>query len=93
MSDTEHPQFFHKFQGMAAARQLRDAWIVMEADWGGQVLLTCPVAEIRCDDASLHQLHRGQAQALLLEPPEDRADQPAVDAIGLEQNQRLLHVQ
>jgi hypothetical protein len=57
MSDTEHPQFFHTFQGMAAARQLRDAWIVMEADWGGQVLLTCPVAEIRCDDASLHQLH------------------------------------
>ena len=57
MSDGEGHNFFHTFTGVEAARQLRDAWIVLNADWGGQVLLTCPVAEVRCDDATLHQLH------------------------------------
>jgi hypothetical protein len=57
MSETEGHQFFHEFSDVEAAKRLRDAWIVMDADWGGQVLLTCPVAEIRCDDATLRQLH------------------------------------
>ena len=57
MPDTEGQQFFHTFDGLEAARRLADAWITMDADWGGQVLLTCPVAQVQCDDATLHQLH------------------------------------
>lgn len=57
MAGTEGHRFFHTFAGLEAARQLRGAWIVMDADWGGQVLLTCPVTHARCDDAALHQLH------------------------------------
>ncbi len=57
MPETDGHQFFHKFSGLGAARQLGDAWITMDADWGGQVLLTCPVWQVDCDDATLRQLH------------------------------------
>ena len=57
MSNSEGHQFFHEFTSVEAARRLRDAWIAMDADWGGQVLLTCPAEDVRCDEATLHQLH------------------------------------
>jgi hypothetical protein len=57
MPDTDGHEFFHEFTGVEAARQVSNAWIAMDADWGGQVLLTCPTSAVRCDDAALRQLH------------------------------------
>jgi hypothetical protein len=47
---------YHAFEGIDDARQNPDATLVMEADTGGQILVTCPVRHIRASDAVLNQL-------------------------------------
>lgn len=56
MAEPEEHQFFHGFTGIDAARKLANAWVAMSADWGGQILLTCPVSQALCTDDALLQL-------------------------------------
>src|SRR4051812_9775844 len=46
---------------LAEACKTPNSAVIMDADYGGQVLLTCPVSRIACDETTLHLLHRDLA--------------------------------
>jgi hypothetical protein len=38
------------------AKQIEDAVLVMEGDWGGQIYLVCPMRLVGCDETDLHAI-------------------------------------
>jgi len=49
-------QPYVSFPTIEDARKHPDAALVMEADYGGQILLTCPVSKVHCTESVLKQL-------------------------------------
>ncbi len=47
---------YRSFPSLDAARQHPDAVMIMQADYGGQILLTCPVRAIAANQAAVDQL-------------------------------------
>ena len=47
---------YEAFASLAEAREHRDAAMIMEADSGGQILMTCPVSRIAAEESVLVQL-------------------------------------
>jgi hypothetical protein len=47
---------YQAFKSLAEARTHPEAAMIMEADSGGQILVTCPVSKVRADEDVLHQL-------------------------------------
>lgn len=47
---------YQAYKSLAEARTHPDAAMIMEADSGGQILVTCPVSKVRADEDVLQQL-------------------------------------
>lgn len=47
---------YRSFRTLAEAKAAPQAALILEGDYGGQILLTCPVALIGCTDARIHRL-------------------------------------
>jgi hypothetical protein len=47
---------YRNFKNLVEARKGRNATLVMEGDYGGQIYLTCPVEKIKCGEKELKQL-------------------------------------
>lgn len=43
-------------RSLEEAHARTDTWVVVEADWGGQILLTIPAALVKCPEDTLRQL-------------------------------------
>lgn len=51
-----HGEEYVSFKNLADARAHPDAAMIMEADSGGQILVTCPVSKVQATEDVLHQL-------------------------------------
>lgn len=51
-----HGDEYVALESLAEARQVEDAAVVMEGDYGGSIYLTCPVGLVVCDEESLREL-------------------------------------
>ena len=49
---------YRSCKSLSDARETPGAVAVMEGDWGGQIYVTCPVRDIRCDADTLLKLLR-----------------------------------
>jgi hypothetical protein len=49
---------YEALRSLDEAREVPDAVVVMEGDYGGSIYLTCPVRHVRCDEPTLQQLLR-----------------------------------
>jgi hypothetical protein len=56
MSAEGHGERYEAFRSLAEARAHPDAVMIMEADSGGQILLTCPVSKVQAQEEVLNQL-------------------------------------
>jgi hypothetical protein len=51
-----HGEEYVSFKNLAEARAHPDSAMIMEADSGGQILVTCPVSKVQTAEDVLHQL-------------------------------------
>jgi hypothetical protein len=56
MLDAAEGRPHRSLNSFAEAQRHKDAALIMEGDFGGQIYLTCPVAHVKCDESSLRLL-------------------------------------
>jgi hypothetical protein len=47
---------FRPLSGYDEARNIEDAYVFFEGDWGGQIYLVCPMRRVRCSEKALQEI-------------------------------------
>ena len=51
-----HGEEYHSIKTFNEAKEIPNAYVIFEGDYGGQIYLTCPVSIIKCNEKKLKQL-------------------------------------
>lgn len=51
-----HGEKYRSIRSFSEAKETPNAYVIFEGDYGGQIYLTCPVANIKCSEKALKQL-------------------------------------